>query len=332
MSADIQMLSFFAREALDACGKIDAAKAAGDCAAAVAAAKSLRSAAKMLGFDTYAKVAEKLEGAFSENFAAASENHHALAALGMLRECAESSPETLAETVEQCQVVFEEFCGEDFTASEAGTAGANPPDPHPEKPQKKEKKSASAKKASAVSPTDPLFDVFMEDATTRSAEISDGLLKMERNPREAPTVDSLLRASHSLKGAARIAGIEWLVNFAHRMEDCFSAVRDAKIEPDSDFFDLLFECSDFISAAVASRFSGVDISAAGGLSDDMSALLNGKYKPAAKSAKAFSSPARADSAKPQTSVKVAAKSLNSLWSSPQKASSKTGESSRTARL
>ena len=60
MSADIQMLSFFAREALDACGKIDAAKVAGDCAAAVAAAKSLRSAAKMLGFDTYAKVAEKL--------------------------------------------------------------------------------------------------------------------------------------------------------------------------------------------------------------------------------------------------------------------------------
>lgn len=314
MSADIQMLSFFAREALDACGKIDAAKAAGDCAAAVAAAKSLRSAAKMLGFDTYAKVAEKLESAFSENFAAASENPHALAALGMLRECAESSPETLAETVEQCQVALEEFCGEDFTASEAGTARANPPESHPEKPQEKEqeKKSAPAKNASAVSATDPLFDVFMEDATTRSAEISDGLLKMERNPREAPTVDSLLRASHSLKGAARIAGIEWLVNFAHRMEDCFSAVRDAKIEPDSDFFDLLFECSDFIAAAVASRFSGVDISAAGGLSDDMSALLNGKYKPAAKSAKAFSSPARADSAKPQTSVKVAAKSLNSL--------------------
>ena len=152
MSADIQMLSFFAREALDACGKIDAAKTAGDCAAAAAAAKSLRSAAKMLGFDTYAKVAEKLEGAFSENFAAASENHHALAALGKLRECAESSPETLAETVGQCQVALEEFCREDFTASEAGTAGANPPETHPEKPQKKEKKSASAKKASAVSP------------------------------------------------------------------------------------------------------------------------------------------------------------------------------------
>lgn len=107
-----------------------------------------------------------------------------------------------------------------------------------------------------------MFGVFIEDAQTQSAALSEGLLRLERSPGDMPAADSLMRASHSLKGAARVVGLEWLVNLAHKMEDCFSAAREGRVKADSAFFDLLFDCADFIASAVAARFEGADESAA----------------------------------------------------------------------
>ncbi len=69
-----------------------------------------------------------------------------------------------------------------------------------------------------------MFELFKAEAETHSRTLSDGLLALEARPDELAHLDSLMRAAHSIKGAARIIQLDPLVELAHAMEDCFVAV------------------------------------------------------------------------------------------------------------
>lgn len=69
-----------------------------------------------------------------------------------------------------------------------------------------------------------MFELFKAEAETHARTLSDGLLALEARPDELAHVDSLMRAAHSIKGAARIVQLDPLVELAHAMEDCFVAV------------------------------------------------------------------------------------------------------------
>lgn len=307
MSFDKSMLSLFSREALDACEKMRIAARSGDGELAVGAARALRSAAKMLGFDSCAALAEKLEKSLSENFEKSSSSPSTIKALEVISECAKVPPENIPSAFDSRKKDIDGLLNSDFAANPSAS-GKNPPI---------EPKTSAVKPAqgapAAKRPDGEIFGVFLEDAQTQSSALNDGLLKLERTPGDLPTIDSLMRASHSLKGAARVVGFEWLVNLSHKMEDCFSAARDGKMPEDSDFFDLLFECSDYISSAVSARFEKIDESLAAALSRDLTELIDGVYKPARGAGRsagpAVKSSGRKDSG---ASVKVSAKSLSSL--------------------
>ncbi len=69
-----------------------------------------------------------------------------------------------------------------------------------------------------------MFELFKAEAETHARTLSDGLLALEAKPDELAHIDSLMRAAHSIKGAARILQLDPLVELAHAMEDCFVAV------------------------------------------------------------------------------------------------------------
>jgi two-component system, chemotaxis family, sensor histidine kinase and response regulator WspE len=69
-----------------------------------------------------------------------------------------------------------------------------------------------------------MFELFKAEAETHARTLSDGLLALEARPDELVHVESLMRAAHSIKGAARIIRLDPLVELAHAMEDCFVAV------------------------------------------------------------------------------------------------------------
>jgi len=69
-----------------------------------------------------------------------------------------------------------------------------------------------------------MFDLFKAEAETHARTLSDGLLALEASPDDLTHVDALMRAAHSIKGAARILQLDPLVELAHAMEDCFVAV------------------------------------------------------------------------------------------------------------
>ena len=53
-----------------------------------------------------------------------------------------------------------------------------------------------------------LLELFSLEAEAQTQVLSAGLLALERNPTQADQLESCMRAAHSLKGAARIVGID----------------------------------------------------------------------------------------------------------------------------
>jgi len=70
-----------------------------------------------------------------------------------------------------------------------------------------------------------LFELFKAEAETHCGTLNEGLLRLEGNPADLSAIEPLMRAAHSLKGAARIIGVDLAVRLAHAMEDCLVAVQ-----------------------------------------------------------------------------------------------------------
>jgi two-component system, chemotaxis family, sensor histidine kinase and response regulator WspE len=71
----------------------------------------------------------------------------------------------------------------------------------------------------------PMLELFRVEAENQTAILTSGLLAIEREPSAPPPWDMLMRAAHSLKGAARIVNLEGAVRVAHALEDCFAAAQ-----------------------------------------------------------------------------------------------------------
>jgi len=73
-----------------------------------------------------------------------------------------------------------------------------------------------------------LLNLFREEAETQTRVLSNGLLTLESAPTDQAALEACMRAAHSLKGAARIIGLQDGVDIAHLMEESFvSAQRGA---------------------------------------------------------------------------------------------------------
>ena len=64
-----------------------------------------------------------------------------------------------------------------------------------------------------------MFDLYKAEAEQHGRALSDGLVALE-TATDPALVEPLMRAAHSIKGAARIVGFEQVVTLAHAMEDC----------------------------------------------------------------------------------------------------------------
>jgi two-component system, chemotaxis family, sensor histidine kinase and response regulator WspE len=74
-----------------------------------------------------------------------------------------------------------------------------------------------------------MLDLFRMEADSQSQALTASLLALERDPGAADHLESCMRAAHSLKGAARIVGLNSGVLITHAMEDCFVAAQHGRI-------------------------------------------------------------------------------------------------------
>lgn len=73
-----------------------------------------------------------------------------------------------------------------------------------------------------------MFDLFRVEVENQVQVLTTELLALERDPKAAAHLDAAMRAAHSLKGAARIVGLDAGVAVAHAMEDCFVGAQQGR--------------------------------------------------------------------------------------------------------
>lgn len=91
-----------------------------------------------------------------------------------------------------------------------------------------------------------LLELFSLEAEAQTQVLITGLMALERNPTQAAQLEACMRAAHSLKGAARIVGIDAGVSVAHVMEDCLVAAQEGRLLLRAEHIDALLRGTDLL--------------------------------------------------------------------------------------
>src|SRR6188472_4433409 len=102
-----------------------------------------------------------------------------------------------------------------------------------------------------------LVATFRAEVEERLASLCEGLLQLEQHPSPRQLVTGLFRDAHTVKGSARMLGLDGVLQVAHACEDLLGALRDGRLPVRRDLVDLLLASSDAIGAAVAHAGDGL---------------------------------------------------------------------------
>ena len=91
-----------------------------------------------------------------------------------------------------------------------------------------------------------LLELFSLEADAQTQVLNAGLLALERNPTQADQLEACMRAAHSLKGAARIVGVDAGVSVAHVMEDCLVSAQERRLYLQPEHIDALLQGTDLL--------------------------------------------------------------------------------------
>lgn len=138
-----------------------------------------------------------------------------------------------------------------------------------------------------------MLDLFRMEAETQTQTLNNGLLELENNPSEMEIIEKLMRAAHSLKGAARMVGLDRAVSLSHLMEDVFVKSQNNELSFGPDDIDIFLASVDILAKmakATADDFDGWLAQHSKKLEEitnALSAVLNGQphQKPTSEPAK-----------------------------------------------
>ncbi len=125
-------------------------------------------------------------------------------------------------------------------------------------------------------------ELFRMEVESQGAVLTDGLLALEHDPGSAESLELLMRASHSIKGAARIVNLDPAVDVAHAMEDCFVAAQTGELLLGASHVDLFLVGVDMLNRMSLVTEDGQDAwfsehkAEIDGLLEDLSCALRGE--------------------------------------------------------
>lgn len=95
-----------------------------------------------------------------------------------------------------------------------------------------------------------LVATFRAEVEERLASLSAGLLSLESHPRARDVVAALFRDAHTVKGSAKMLGLDHVVTVAHLMEDLLGDVRDGRLAVRRDLVDVLLTSCDAVGRSM----------------------------------------------------------------------------------
>jgi two-component system sensor histidine kinase and response regulator WspE len=93
-----------------------------------------------------------------------------------------------------------------------------------------------------------MLELFRLEVEGQNAVLSAGVLSIEDLRQSPETIEGMMRAAHSLKGAARIVGLDPAVRVAHALEDVFVAAGQGRLSISAEHADTLLAGIDFFSS------------------------------------------------------------------------------------
>lgn len=110
------------------------------------------------------------------------------------------------------------------------------------------------KKTQVFTPQEPppidasMLELFRAEVAENGKALTEALLKLEKEPGAPEAMEPLMRAAHSIKGAARLVGVEPIVKLAHVIEDVFVAAMNSELKLTPDSVDVLLAGVDAITS------------------------------------------------------------------------------------
>lgn len=90
--------------------------------------------------------------------------------------------------------------------------------------------------------------LFLSELKDQIKDFESDLLLIEKEPEDRKIASKLMRASHSLKGAAKAVEFQTITRLAHAMEDIFSLVQKGEGKVIPEVVDFLFKAVDLLTA------------------------------------------------------------------------------------
>ena len=91
-----------------------------------------------------------------------------------------------------------------------------------------------------------MLDLFRMETRDQMRQLTEGLLRLEQGTADAALLESMMRAAHSVKGAAAIVGLDAALRLAHGMEDVLVAAQESRLQLDADGVDVLLAGVDLL--------------------------------------------------------------------------------------
>lgn len=91
-----------------------------------------------------------------------------------------------------------------------------------------------------------MLDLFRMETREQMRVLTEGLLLLEQGTVDAARLEAMMRAAHSVKGAAAIVGLEPAVRVAHAMEDVLVAAQEGRAALDGNGVDVLLGAVDLL--------------------------------------------------------------------------------------
>lgn len=128
-----------------------------------------------------------------------------------------------------------------------------------------------------------MLDLFRMEAENHAQVLETGLVELEKD-QSAERIEPLMRAAHSIKGAARIVGLNVAVDLAHAMEDVLSALQKGGLLLSPDAVDILLCGNDIFThaakmeASLISNWLQEQLPAIDKITADLGSILTGQPK------------------------------------------------------
>ena len=96
-----------------------------------------------------------------------------------------------------------------------------------------------------------ILNIFREESEEQLQKLNSNLLKLESNPKDHTAISELFREAHSLKGAARMIGLDDIQSIAHKLEDVFGQAKEGYLKITPKTIDVMCRAVDCISSIVS---------------------------------------------------------------------------------